>query len=93
MDAGTVPLHWEDLLRHSSKKATDEDFDLAQEWMDMTKWMPGQPNEMAGSRITDPLAVITGDSNNPPANATWAASASNGCPPDVPTQKSTTITD
>jgi hypothetical protein len=66
MDTGTAPPHWEDRLRHSSKKATDKDFDLAQEWMDMTKWMLGQPNEMAGSCITDPFAVITEDSNNPP---------------------------
>ena len=78
MDAGTVPPHWEDLLQHSSEKATDKDFDLAQEWMDMTKRMPGQPNEMAGRPITDPFAVITEDSNNPPANATQAASASDG---------------
>jgi hypothetical protein len=91
MDAGTVPPHWEDLLQHSSEKATDKDFDLAQEWMDMTKRMPGQPNEMAGRPITDPFAVITEDSNNPPANATQAASASDGRPPDVPTQL--TITD
>jgi hypothetical protein len=35
MDAGTVPPHWEDLLKHSSKKATDEDFFLAEDWMDL----------------------------------------------------------
>ncbi len=26
MDMGTVPPHWEDLLNHSSKKATDDEF-------------------------------------------------------------------
>ena len=83
MDAGTVPPHWEDLLRHSSEKATDEDFDLAQDWMDSTERLPGQPNESAGSRITDPYAVVAesapagGESSNlatapmvrPPADA------------------------
>jgi hypothetical protein len=83
MDAGTVPPHWEDLLRHSSEKATDEDFDLAQDWMDSTNRLPGQPNETAGSRITDPYAVVAesapagGESSNlttaptvrPPADA------------------------
>ncbi len=83
MDAGTVPPHWEDLLRHSSEKATDDDFDLAQDWMDSTKRLPGQPNETAGSRITDLYAVVAesspagGESSNlttaptvcPPANA------------------------
>jgi hypothetical protein len=90
MDAGTVPPHWEDLLQHSSKKATDKDFDLAQEWMEMTKWMPGQPNEMAGSPITDPFAVIMEVSNKPPANATRAASAFDRHPPDVHTQSAIT---
>ena len=59
MDAGTHPPHWEDLLHHSSKKATDEDFELAQDWMDITERLPGQSNDTAGSRITDPYAVVS----------------------------------
>jgi hypothetical protein len=31
MDASTVPSHWEDMLKHSSKKATDEEFSLAED--------------------------------------------------------------
>ena len=31
MDVGTVPPHWEDLLKYLSKKATDEDFSLAED--------------------------------------------------------------
>ena len=33
MDAGTVPPHWEDLLKfkYSSKKATDEEFSFAKD--------------------------------------------------------------
>jgi hypothetical protein len=77
MDAGTVPPHWEDLLKHSSKKATDEEFCLAEDWMDLIKKMPGNLlNEMAGSRITDPFAVVTENSNISPANAARAAPAS-----------------
>ena len=30
MDAGTVPPHWEDLLKYSSEKATDEEFFFGQ---------------------------------------------------------------
>jgi hypothetical protein len=77
MDTGTVPPHWEDLLRHSTKKATVKDFELAHDWMDTTEWMPGQPNVTAGSHITDPFTVVTESS---PANATWDATASNGSP-------------
>jgi hypothetical protein len=42
MDAGTVPPHWEDLLWHSTKKANNKDFKLAQDWMDSNRRMPGQ---------------------------------------------------
>jgi hypothetical protein len=60
MDAGTVPPHWEDLLKHSSEKATDEEFSLTEDGMDLIKKMPGdQSNVTAGSRITDPFAVVT----------------------------------
>ncbi len=81
MDAGTVPPHWEDLLKHSSEKATDEEFSLAEDWMDAIKTMPDQSNITAGSRITDPFAVVT-EGNNP-ANVTWAATASQDQPPDA----------
>ncbi len=82
MDAGTVPPHWEDLLKHSSEKATDEEFSLAEDWMDLIKKMPGdQSNVTAGSRITDPFAVVTKDSNISPANAAQAAHASQDQPP------------
>jgi hypothetical protein len=76
MDAGTVPPHWEDLLKHSSKKATDEEFSLVEDWMDLIEKMPGNLlNETAGSSITDPFAVVTENSNISPANAARAAPA------------------
>ncbi len=84
MDAGTVPPHWEDLLKHSSKKATDEEFSLAEDWMDSIEKMLGdQSNVTAGSRITDPFAVVTKDSNISPANAARAAHASQDQPPEA----------
>ena len=74
MDAGPVPPHWEDLLKYSSEKATDEDFSLAEVWIDSIKKVPGDhPNVPAGSCITDPFAVITEESNTLHANATRAA--------------------
>ena len=81
MDAGMVPPHWEDLLKHSSKKATNEEFSLAEDLMDAIKTMPYQLNVTAGSHITDPFAVVT-EGNNP-ANATRAATASQYQPPDA----------
>ncbi len=81
MDAGTVPPQWEDLLKHSSKKATNEEFSLAEDWIDTIKTMPDQSSVTAGSRSTDPFAVVT-EGNNP-ANATRAATASQDQPPDA----------
>jgi hypothetical protein len=81
MDAGMVPPHWEDLLKHSSEKATNEEFSLAEDWIDVIETMPDQSNVMAGSCITDPFAVVT-EGNNP-ANATRAATASQDQPLDA----------
>ena len=60
MDAGTEPPHWHDLLKYSSEKATDEDFDLAKEWMNMVDKMPDQVSmPTAAGRITDPFVVVS----------------------------------
>jgi hypothetical protein len=60
MDAGTEPLHWHDLLKYSSKKATDEDFDLTEEWMTMVDKMPDQVSmPTAADRITDHFVVVS----------------------------------
>jgi hypothetical protein len=84
MDAGTVPPHWEDLLKYSSKKATDEEFSLAEDWMESIEKMPGDhSNVPAGSRITDPFAVITEESNTSTANTARAAQASQDQPPEA----------
>jgi hypothetical protein len=84
MDAGTVPPHWEDLLNHSSKKATDEEFSPAEDWMDSIKKMPGDlSNVAARSRITDPFTVVTENSNISSANAPQAATASQDQPPEA----------
>ncbi len=81
MDAGTVPPHWEDLLKHSSEKATDEEFSLAKDWMDSIEKMPGDLlNEMAGSGITDPFAVVAENLNISPVNAAQAATVSQDHP-------------
>jgi hypothetical protein len=65
-------------------KATDEECSLAEDWMDLIKKMPGgQSNVAAGSRITDPFAVVTKDSNISPANAARAAHAPQDQPPEA----------
>ncbi len=66
MDNGTVPPHWADLHKHSTERATNEEFNLAEEWM---KEMPDQVDvPMAGSRLTDPFALIP-DQNQAPTLA------------------------
>ncbi len=63
MDNGTVPPHWADLHEHSTKRATDEEFNLAEEWMKETPDQVDVP--MADSRLTDPFALIP-DQNQAP---------------------------
>ena len=76
MDAGTEPPHWHDLLKYSSKKATDEDFDLAEEWMNMVDKMPDQVSmPTADGHITDPFVVISeGQPTTNPAGTTASPS-------------------
>ena len=83
MNAGTVPPHWEDLLKYSPKKATYEK-KLAKDWRDLIKKVPGDhPDVPAGSRITDLFAVITEESYTLPANAARAAHAPQVQPPEA----------
>jgi len=86
MDAGMVPAHWEDLLKYSSKKATDEEFSLVKDWMESTEKVPGagdHSNVPFGSCINDPFAVITEESNTLHVNATRAAHAPQDQPPEA----------
>jgi hypothetical protein len=60
MNAGTEPPHWHDLLKYSSKKATDEDFDMAEDWINIVDKMPDQVSmPMASGRITDPFVILS----------------------------------
>jgi hypothetical protein len=63
MDNSMVPPHWADLHKHSTERATNEEFNLAEEWM---KKMPDQVDvPVASSRLTDPFALIP-DQNQAP---------------------------
>jgi hypothetical protein len=56
MDAGMVPPHWADLHKYSTKRTTNKEFNLAEEWM---KEMPDHVDvSAAGDRLTDPFALI-----------------------------------
>jgi hypothetical protein len=76
MTAGTEPPHWHDLLKFSSEKATNEDFDLAEEWMNMVDKMPDQIlMPTADGRITDPFVVVSeGQPMTNPAGTTASPS-------------------
>jgi hypothetical protein len=92
MNAGTEPPLWKDLLKYSSKKATDEDFDLSQEWMSMTNKMPDQVSmPTAGSCITEPFIVVTETqpTNNPAGTTT---SNSPTPPPDSSRNQNSNMT-
>ena len=84
MDTGMVPPHWEDLLKYSSEKATDEDFSLAEDWMELIEKVPGDHSSVtAGSRITDPFAVITEELTTSTVSAARAAHAQQDQPPEA----------
>ena len=60
MNAGTEPPHWHDLLIYSSEKATDEDFGLAEGWMNMVDKMSDQVlMPTASGHITDPFVIVS----------------------------------
>jgi hypothetical protein len=56
MDAGTVPPQWADLHKYSTERATDKEFNLADEWM---KEMQDHVDvSTAGSHLTDSFPLI-----------------------------------
>jgi hypothetical protein len=69
MNAGTEPPHRHDLLKYSSKKSIDEDFDLVEDWMNMVDKMPDQVSvPTASGCITDPFVIVSkGQSRTSPA--------------------------
>jgi hypothetical protein len=59
MDAGTIPPNWEDLVKHSSKKATDEEFSLVEDWMDLIEKMPGNLSNETATFCLDQSAPLS----------------------------------
>ena len=61
MNAGTIPPNWYDLVIHSSEVATDEDFELAQNWSsNLPPMVPeyGNPPNSGLNCITDMFVVV-----------------------------------
>ena len=80
MDVGTEPPHWHDLLKYSSEKATDEDFDLAKEWMNMVDKMLDQVSmPTADSRITNPFIIAS--KGQPTTNPVGTTASPSQAPP------------
>ena len=89
MDAGTEPPHWHDLLKYSSEKATDEDFDLAKEWMNVVDKIPDQVSmPTAAGRITDPFVVVS--EGQPTTNPAGTLASPSQTPPASAVSSSTT---
>jgi hypothetical protein len=89
MDAGTEPPHWHDLLKYSSEKATDEDFDLAEEWMNMVDKMPDQVSmPTAAGCITDPFVIVS--KGQPTINPVGTNASPSQPPPASAASSSTT---
>ena len=59
MEAGTLPLNWEDLVKYSSEMATTTDVDLADTWLN------GQSAAGATDQISDPFAIVTDNAKRP----------------------------
>ncbi len=76
MNAGTEPPYWHDLLKYSSKKATDEEFNLAKDWTNMVAKMPDQfPMPTAAGHITDPFVIVSkGQSTTNPMGISTSSS-------------------
>ena len=52
MEAGTVPPHWDDLVRNNTEKATPDDVILAD------TWAKDLPREAAPDMLSDPFAIV-----------------------------------
>jgi hypothetical protein len=58
MEAGTIPLHWSDLVHSSSELASKQSLDLSQAWLGST----GQDNtdvQFTDNPVIDPFAIVT----------------------------------
>jgi hypothetical protein len=58
MEAGTIPLHWSDLVHSSSELASKHALNLAQAWPGST----GQDNtdlKFTDNPVVDPFAIVT----------------------------------
>jgi len=89
MNADTKPPHWNGLLKYSSKMATDEDFNLAQEWMSTNKMQDQVSMPTAGGCITDPFVVVT---ETQPTNSPAGTTTLNG-PSSLPYLSRSSISD
>ena len=75
MHAGNEPPHWHNLLKYSSKKATYEDFNLAEVWMNMVDKMPDRQRPLAASLIRSSLYLMDNlDTTNPTGNSASSSS-------------------
>ena len=59
MEKGQVPPNWDDLVKHSSELATNQDFNLAETWLAHDS----QPDEMPTNPITDPYEIVSDQHN------------------------------
>ena len=57
MKAGTLPSNWQELIEHSSEKATTEDFIMAD------TWLSDQQMADATDQLTDPFAIVPDQHN------------------------------
>ncbi|KAL7524874.1 hypothetical protein ACHAXR_002639, partial [Thalassiosira sp. AJA248-18] len=54
MEAGTLPPNWEELVKYSSERATAEDVELADTWLNSSS-----QNVDGKDRLNDPFAIVT----------------------------------
>ena len=76
INAGTISPNWHDLVIRSCKVATDEDFELAQNWSsNLPPMLPefSYPHNSGLNHITEPFVVVPDqstatDNNNAPSH-------------------------
>ena len=77
MEAGTIPPNWDNLVKHSSKMATAQDFDLSD------TWLRGQSNKGVSDPLSDPFNVVTDHHKFQKTNILGSASANKDIPVPV----------
>ena len=91
MEKGTVPPNWADLVQHSSELTTNQDYNLAETWLEQSNSVSDLPP--ADSPVVNPFAIVSDQHRNSTKRGTINQSISTLESVEATTTKPTTLAD